>query len=63
MLIAAGAPLNYVKEQLGHASIQITVDTYGHMIPGVGERYVDRLDSDTSFLGRPPGSVGEAVEV
>jgi len=48
MLIATGAPLNYVKEQLGHASIQITVDTYGHLIPGVGERYVDRLDSGTS---------------
>jgi len=48
MLIATGAPLNYVKEQLGHASIQITVDTYGHLIPGVGERYVDRLDSETS---------------
>ena len=47
-LIAAGAPLNYVKEQLGHASIQITVDTYGHLIPGVGERYVDRLDAETS---------------
>lgn len=24
----------YVKEQLGHGSIQITVDTYGHLIPG-----------------------------
>jgi len=48
MLIAAGAPLNYVKEQMGHASIQVTVDTYGHLIPGVGERYVDRLDSKTS---------------
>ncbi len=48
MLIAAGAPLNYVKEQLGHASIQVTVDTYGHLIPGVGERHVDRLDSQSS---------------
>ncbi len=48
MLIAAGAPLNYVKEQMGHASIQVTVDTYGHLIPGVGERYVDRLDSKAS---------------
>jgi len=26
--------LAYVKEQLGHASIQITVDVYGHLIPG-----------------------------
>ena len=48
MLIAAGAPLNYVEEQMGHASIQVTVDTYGHLIPGVGERYVDRLDAKTS---------------
>ena len=24
----------YVKEQLSHASIQITVDTYGQLIPG-----------------------------
>ena len=47
-LIAAGAPLNYVKEQMGHSSIQVTVDTYGHLIPGVGERYVDRLDAKTS---------------
>ena len=48
MLIAQGAPLNYVKAQMGHASIQVTVDVYGHLIPGVGERYVDRLDSTTS---------------
>jgi integrase len=48
MLIAAGAPLNYVKEQMGHASIKVTVDTYGHLVPGVGERYVDRLDFKTS---------------
>ena len=48
MLLAAGAPLNYVKEQMGHSSIQVTVDTYGHLIPGVGERYVDRLDAKTT---------------
>ena len=34
----------YVKEQLGHASIQITVDTYGHLIPGANRAAVDRLD-------------------
>jgi len=37
-----------MKEQLGHAGIQITVDTYGHLIPGVRERYVDRLDARKS---------------
>ncbi len=34
----------YVKEQLGHSSIQITVDTYGHLIPGANRGAVDRLD-------------------
>jgi hypothetical protein len=34
----------YVKEQLGHASIQITVDTYGHLIPGANRAAVNGLD-------------------
>jgi integrase len=34
----------YVKEQLGHASIRITVDLYGHAIRTWGKDAVDRLD-------------------
>ena len=34
----------YVKEQMGYSSIQVTVDTYGHLIPGANISYVDRLD-------------------
>jgi hypothetical protein len=33
-----------VKEQMGHSSIQVTVDMYCHMIPGANVSYVDRLD-------------------
>jgi hypothetical protein len=29
---------------MGHSSIQVTVDTYGHLIPGANVSYVDRLD-------------------
>ena len=36
----------YVKEQMGHSSIQVTVDTYGHLIPGANVSFVDRLDVD-----------------
>ena len=43
-LIAQGENLKYVQEQLGHASITITVDTYGHLIPGGNRQAVDRLD-------------------
>ena len=28
----------YVQKQLGHHSISMTVDTYGHWIPGEGKK-------------------------
>jgi integrase len=48
LLIQDGASLAYVKEQMGHSSIQITVDTYGHLIPGADIAWVDRLDIKTT---------------
>ena len=42
-LIGNGESLAYVKEQMGHHSIQITVDTYGHLIPGANRQAVNRL--------------------
>ncbi len=42
-LIANGESLAYVKDQMGHHSIQITVDTYGHLIPGANRQAVNRL--------------------
>ena len=44
LLLQKGASLAYVKEQMGHSSIQITVDTYGHLIPGGNIDWIDRLD-------------------
>jgi hypothetical protein len=32
------------RAQMGHSSIQVTVDTYGHLIPGANVCFVDRLD-------------------
>jgi integrase len=48
LLLQNGESLVYVKEQLGHSSIQVTVDTYGHLIPGANRAAVDRLDDATS---------------
>lgn len=45
LLLQKGASIVYVKEQMGHSSIQVTVDTYGHLVPGADVTYVDRLDS------------------
>ena len=44
LLIQNGASRVYVKEQMGHSSIQVTVDIYGHLIPGADVSFVDRLD-------------------
>jgi integrase len=44
LLIQAGASIVYVKEQMGHSSIQVTADIYGHLIPGANISFVDRLD-------------------
>jgi integrase len=45
LLLSDGASLVYVKEQLGHSSIEVTVDIYGHLIPGSNRESVNRLDS------------------
>ena len=42
-LIGNSESLAYVKDQMGHHSIQITVDTYGHMIPGANREAGYRL--------------------
>jgi integrase len=46
LLIQAGESLAYVRDQLGHHSIKVTVDIYGHLVPGANRAAVDRLDDD-----------------
>ena len=43
LLLMQGESPVYVKEQLGHSSITLTVDTYGHWIPGANRQAVNRL--------------------
>ena len=47
------APIQYVSEQLGHSSIKMTVDTYGHPRQGINITLADRLDH--------PGGNGNAT--
>ena len=55
-LLEAGADLRWVKDQLGHASIEETEGTYGHL---ERERHERRVDLDAVLGGvqpRPPAS-------
>lgn len=44
LLIADNHPLNYIKEMMGHHSIQMTVDVYGHLLPDQNNSAVNSLD-------------------
>lgn len=46
LLLQQGESLHYVKEQMGHASIQTTVDVYGHIVPGSNRNAVNKLDDE-----------------
>ncbi len=44
LLIQAGESLAYIRDQMGHHNIQVTVDIYGHLVPGGNKDTVDWLD-------------------
>jgi integrase len=44
LLLTQGANMLYVKEQLGHHNIQVTVDIYGYLVPQ-SVRHADQLDT------------------
>lgn len=59
LLIHDGENLKYVQTQLGHASIQTTVDRYGHLMPDAYLGASERLDAtifgdDTAQSGDKP---------
>ena len=43
-MLKVGIHPKVVQERLGHASIQITLDTYSHVTPGLQEATAARFD-------------------
>jgi len=44
LAIAAGADVKVLQRMLGHASAALTLDRYGHLMPGQARSVADRLD-------------------
>ena len=44
LLLQQGVHPKVVSERLGHANIQITLDTYSHLLPGLQEAAALRFD-------------------
>lgn len=57
LLLSDGESPVYVKEQLGHASIQMTVDIYGHLIPSSNREAVNRLDAQPAATYPQPAKM------
>jgi integrase len=53
LLLSAQVSPAYVQRQPGHASIKLTVDTYGRWLPSGNKAAIDGLDDEgTSKLAR-----------
>src|SRR5207244_6160489 len=61
LLIAHGAHPKYIQAQLGHASIQTTLDRYGHLMPQLHAAEAKKLDQ--LDLGRPATSDDDSASV
>jgi integrase len=48
LLIAQGEHPKVIQTRLGHSSIQVTLDTYGHLFDGLDEAAADHLDEITA---------------
>lgn len=51
MLIAQGEHPKVIQNRLGHSSIKVTLDTYGHLFDGLDEAAAERLDA--AFIPTP----------
>jgi len=45
IMLKQGIHPKIVSERLGHASIQITLDTYSHVVPGLQQQAAERFDA------------------
>ena len=65
LLLADGVSPAYVQEQLGHASVALTVDTYGRWLKKRAPGALDRLDAPafgSSLVAAAAGGAGEAPQ-
>jgi integrase len=54
LLIAQGAHPRAIMERLGHSTIEVTLDRYGHLFPSLDESLADSLDDTYRASLLPP---------
>jgi integrase len=48
LMVAAGAHPKYLQAQMGHSSIRVTLDLYGHLFPDANRGVLEVLDTLTA---------------
>ncbi|MEE8575094.1 MAG: site-specific integrase [Thermodesulfobacteriota bacterium] len=62
LLISQGENVKFIQSQLGHASIQTTLDRYGHLLPETHHEAGKRLDETLDFEGENGDFVRRMLE-
>jgi integrase len=63
LAIAAGADVKVLQRMLGHASAALTLDRYGHLMPGQAESVAERLDALARAAESAPLAAVASIEV
>ena len=45
MLIASGMDILTISRRIGHASVKVTLDTYGHLVHGTDDKAAEVMDA------------------
>jgi integrase len=63
LMVAAGAHAKYLQAQMGHSSIKVTLDRYGHLYPDANRAVLSALDALTNHISDPieTPSISEAL--
>ena len=60
LLIAQGEHPKYIQSQLGHSSINVTMDIYGHLMESVNQKAASLLGR--TVLGNEDNHIGHKEE-
>jgi integrase len=63
LVIEQGAHAKAIQERMGHASVSVTLDRYGHLLPSLGERIADGLDSSFRSADQRAPVVAPVAEI
>jgi integrase len=63
MLLASGMDILTISRRIGHASVKVTLDTYGHLIHGTDDRAAQIMDAAFGNGSSPVADNGKKPEI